>query len=42
MTDNDPEPAAKRPKYVSFSLSETVWLLDFSKKDPKVNSEDCG
>jgi hypothetical protein len=27
---------------VSFSLSEKVWLLDFSKKNPKVNSEDCG
>jgi hypothetical protein len=42
MTDNDPAPAAKRPKYVSFSLSEKVWLLDLSKKSPKVNSEDCG
>jgi hypothetical protein len=42
MTDNDQAPAAKRPKYVLFSLSEKVWLLDSSKKNPKVNSEDCG
>jgi hypothetical protein len=42
MTDNDPAPSARSPKYVSINLSEKVWLLDFSKKNPKVNSEDCG
>lgn len=43
MTDDDPAaPAAKRPKYTAFSLAEKVWLLDHSRKNPKVNSEGCG
>jgi hypothetical protein len=42
MTEDDPaEPGAWRQakvKYVSFSLSEKIWLLDYSKKHPSVNS----
>jgi hypothetical protein len=41
MTD-PAAPAAKRPKYTAFSLAEKIWLLDFSRKNPKVNSEDYG
>jgi hypothetical protein len=43
MTGDDPAvPAAKRQKYVAFSLSEKIWLLDYGKKHPKMNSENCG
>jgi hypothetical protein len=43
MTGDDPAvPAVKRQKYVAFSLSEKIWLLDYGKKHPKVNSDDCG
>jgi hypothetical protein len=41
MTD-PAAPAAKRPKYTAFSLAEKIWLLDYSRTNPKVNSEDCG
>jgi hypothetical protein len=41
--DDDPAaPVAKRPKYTAFSLDEKIWLLDYSRQNPKVNSEDCG
>jgi hypothetical protein len=36
MTD-PAAPAAKRPKYTAFSLAEKVWLLEYSRKNPKVN-----
>jgi hypothetical protein len=43
MTGDDPAvPAAKCQKYVAFGLSEKIWLLDYGKKHPKVNSDDCG
>jgi hypothetical protein len=39
MTDGDlAAPAAKSPKYVAYSLAEKIWLLDYSKKNPKVKS----
>jgi hypothetical protein len=34
-----PQPQSKRARH-DFTLSEKVWLLDYSEKNPKVNAKD--
>jgi hypothetical protein len=38
--DESAQPAAKRAKYTACTLDEKIWLLYFSKQNPKVNAED--
>jgi hypothetical protein len=41
MSNTANEPARKWPRYVSWTLADTVWLLDFLKNNPRL-SEDLG
>jgi hypothetical protein len=42
MSRTSEPPVRKRPKYVSWTVADKVWLLDHSKNNPSLSYEDLG